>query len=237
MKIVCTSDLHGHLPQLPKCDLLLIAGDVCPSWNHDLSYQFAWLHTRFYEWLRDAPARKIILVWGNHDLIAEQEPGQLQRLNQVCTILTDELHVWEGLRIYGLPWQLRFFDWAFNLDEPELSEKYARIPECDIIVSHGPPAYMRVGTTVSGVEAGSEAFLRRIDQIQPSLVVCGHIHEGAGAWVRYPTVIANVSHLDEKYRVTTPPVMFELKPLVSSMLWDARDDGFENLCTSYTLAI
>ena len=60
MKVVATSDLHGTLPPIPACDLLLIAGDVCPVWDHKLFFQDIWLRTTFTDWLRAQPAKKIV---------------------------------------------------------------------------------------------------------------------------------------------------------------------------------
>ena len=61
MIICAVSDLHGQLPDIPKCDLLLIAGDVCPVTNHSLDFQEHWLDTEFRWWLKKIPAKKICM--------------------------------------------------------------------------------------------------------------------------------------------------------------------------------
>lgn len=201
MNVVCISDLHGNLPQIPSCDLLIIAGDVCPLASHHLSYQREWLNTDFRVWLEEVPATDIVGVWGNHDLIAEKSPDAVPSLR--WQVLQDSLAVVGGLRIYGLPWQRRFYDWAFNLDEPQLNRKYEAIPECDIIVSHGPP--LGYGDKPYGSEAvGSRAFRDRIDELTPALVVYGHIHEGAGFYRRSESILVNASLVTPKYKPTNP---------------------------------
>ena len=61
MNVVAISDLHGFLPETPPCDLLLIAGDVCPVWNHRWQFQRKWLREVFGPWLEAQPARKVVL--------------------------------------------------------------------------------------------------------------------------------------------------------------------------------
>jgi predicted phosphohydrolase len=208
MRIVCTSDLHGHLPDIEPCDLLLIAGDICPARDHTRLFQRWWLADTFAPWLEQVPAAERIMCWGNHDWIAEQAPHLVPTLPAV--VLTDQLHEWNGLRIYGLPWQRRFMDWAFNLDEPELSHKYEIIPECDIIISHGPPHGYGDYSPFEKQHCGSRAFVEAIDRVQPKLVVFGHIHEGAGRWQRGPSTLINGSLVDEKYHAVHSPWLIEL---------------------------
>jgi Icc-related predicted phosphoesterase len=205
--IVAVSDLHGVLPDIPVCDLLLIAGDVCPIVDHSLPFQAQWLETSFRSWLHSVPTRKIIFIAGNHDLIYVQRP-QLAPSNLPAVYLQDSGVEWEGIRIWVTPWQPRFFDWAFNLDEPDLATKWDLIPaDTDILVVHGPPRGYGDGVPERGGTrlAGSPSLLKWISAVRPRLVVFGHIHEGRGEWLLGDTVLANVTILDARYRHAYEP--------------------------------
>ncbi len=140
MNIVALSDLHGFLPDnVPACDLLLIAGDICPVENHAPLFHAQWLDGPFRFWLRRQSARKIIGIAGNHDLLFEQQPHLVPR-NLSWTYLQDSGTQFEGWNIWGTPWQPWFFDWAFNGDPERLRRQWSLIPdETDILVVHGPP--------------------------------------------------------------------------------------------------
>jgi hypothetical protein len=214
MKIVAMSDLHGYLPEVvPACDLLLLAGDLAPVRNHALDYQASWLNGDFRHWLRRLPARKIVGIAGNHDLIFEHAPERVPR-DLSWTYLQDAGLEWEGLRIWGTPWQPWFFDWAFNGTPELLRAKWALVPEgTDILVVHGPPRGYGDGVPERGGVrlCGCPHLLERIREIGPRLVVFGHIHEGRGQWQVGPSRLANVTLLDEAYRPVYPPCVFEME--------------------------
>src|SRR5712691_2552578 len=73
MRIVALSDQHGYLPDIPPCDLLIVAGDVCPDRFgpfmavHDPYQQQAWFDRTVRPWLAATPATHKLLTWGNHD--------------------------------------------------------------------------------------------------------------------------------------------------------------------------
>jgi predicted phosphohydrolase len=213
MKIVALSDLHGYLPTVPDCDLLLLAGDLTPVWNHELFDQARWLDTEFRAWLAGLPARHIVGVAGNHDFVFERAPYLLPR-DLPWTYLEDEGTEWQGLRIYGTPWQLPFCDWAFNLPPEALRRQWARIPDdTDVLVLHSPPFGYGDGvpTPDGGVRrCGCPHLLQRIEAIRPRLAVFGHIHEGRGEWQLGPTRLANVTFLDALYRPAYKPWTWEL---------------------------
>src|SRR5580658_8754431 len=96
-RIVAISDQHGVLPEIPACDLLLIAGDVCPVSNHAIDFQAAWLAAEFRQWLKCVPARKSVFIAGNHDFVFEQRSGFLPP-SFPATYLQDSGIEWEGLR-------------------------------------------------------------------------------------------------------------------------------------------
>ena len=155
--IVCISDLHEHLVDIPTCDLLLIGGDVSFAFKGDLHAKHGFLTGRFKTWLGQAPAEEIVLIAGNHDQSIEAWgiPAGLR-----CHYLQDEGIELFGLKLWGTPWQPWFYDWAFNAPlrdgESFLATKLDLIPpDTDIVVGHGPPQATgtapaaRVGTRTS----------------------------------------------------------------------------------------
>lgn len=202
-KIQCISDLHGKLSEGIDCDLLLIAGDICPIHNHQIWFQKQWLEYDFINWLKRQKYDKAIMIAGNHDFVFEHYPIQKYCGNNLI-YLQDDSYLYDNLKIYGSPWQPEFGGWAFNLPEEKLAEKWLTIPEdCDILLLHGPPK----GFGCAGLYgAGSQSLTDRIAEIQPKLVVCGHIHEGYGEYEIGQTKVINVSSLDEYYKIRKNPI-------------------------------
>lgn len=209
--IVCISDLHEHLVDIPACDLLLIAGDVSFAFKGDLTAKQAFLAGEFKHWLDRVPAQEIVLVAGNHDQSIEAH-GVPEGLR--CHYLEDaELELF-GLRIWGTPWQPWFYDWAFNAPrhngEEFLASKFAAMPvDTDIVVAHGPPR--GYGDLTRGAErVGSTAMTRTLERVQPRLMVCGHIHPAYGRYRLGATEIINASLVNEDYHPVNPAIKIEL---------------------------
>jgi len=194
--IAAMSDLHGYLPKVLECDLLLLAGDLCSDGKE--RDQARWLDTTFRLWLREAPAKEIVGIAGNHDWVFQTRPELVPMLP--WHYLQDSGVELFGLKIWGTPWQPVFFDWAFNLEEPELEKKWALIPDgTDLLVSHGPPRGYG-DRNVRGTSTGSPSLTKRIEQVKPRLVMCGHIHEARGEYQLGETRVVNVSQVDFQYR-------------------------------------
>lgn len=205
--IVCVSDLHEHLVEIPSCDLLVIAGDVSFAAKDDLTAKHAFLAGRFKDWLDELPAAEIVLVAGNHDQSIEAW-GMPEGLR--CHYLQDTAVELHGLRIWGTPWQPWFYDWAFNAPrfdgEDFLASKFDAIPEgTDIVVGHGPPH--DVGDrTPDGTHVGSTAMTATLERVRPRLMVCGHIHSAYGRYRLGDTEVINAALVDEDYRPVNAPV-------------------------------
>ena len=210
MRVAAISDLHGFLPEVPPCDLLLVAGDLCPVENHELSFQRDWLTGPFSEWLRGRDAARIVGIAGNHDFVAEEDPGLMRTLP--WTYLCDETTEVDGLRVHGSPWTPTFMDWAFMQDDTELATVWALIPaDVSVLVTHGPP-FGHGDLAVHGIRCGSHTLAARLPELeQLRLHVFGHIHEGWGSrGIDGQATIANVSYVDFDYRPVQPAAIFEL---------------------------
>jgi len=211
VRIAATADLHGELPIIPECDLLLICGDICPDVS--LVRQAQWLDNPFRQWLKEIPAQEIVGIAGNHDLIFEQAKDLVPK-GLRWHYLQDSSTELFGFKIYGTPWQLPFWG-AFNLEDNELIQKYQHIPEeIDIFLSHAPPfgIFDEVPTAKGSTQhTGSMALRTRVFETKPQLFVCGHIHCDVGIWQIEQTLFSNVSLLDDQMEITNSPVVFDLE--------------------------
>lgn len=203
MRICCLSDLHGNLIQVPDCDLLILAGDLCR--NHR---DYLWYSRSFKSWIDyNANKCKIVGVAGNHDFIFQNNPHEVPDMN--WTYLQDSGTKWNGLNIWGSPWQKRFCDWAFNADEDDMKNRWELIPkDTDILVLHGPP--YGYGDKTSEENVGSPSLLEKIKEIKPKLVVAGHIHSGYGIYDIEGTVFVNAALVDERYVLANKPIIIEI---------------------------
>jgi Icc-related predicted phosphoesterase len=220
MKIVATADLHGYFPEIEPCDLLLIAGDVCPIKSdsyalrmHEKGAQVRWICSEFAEWCSEQPAENIVWIAGNHDY-GPESPGFSRRAErkfpQNCQYLFDKWAMVDGKKVYGMPWTPNLPDWAFYASPRAWEFLSDDIPlDTDILVLHSPPR----GAMLDGGHpdwASPFIFEDICNRIQPELCVFGHIHEGYGEFNFRDIAFANVAYCDENYNPVQPPKEYTL---------------------------
>jgi uncharacterized protein len=177
MRLLAFSDIHRDLHRAGRLaerarevDVLVAAGD------------FASVH-RGLEELIDVLVvieTPTVLVPGNNE--TDSALREACRGWSAARVLHGEGTEIDGVAFFGLgagvpvtPW-----GWSFDLTEEEAADRLAACPDGGVLVVHSPPK----GYVDGKRHLGSEAVLRTIEEKQPRLVVCGHIHEAAGEEAR-----------------------------------------------------
>ena len=173
MKIVAISDTHGYLPELPQCDVVVIAGDIIPLHiQKQYETSIAWLSGPFQDWALNLKCEKVIFIAGNHDFVFEKlwrggdyattdphwsmynNPILMRNLlfqlddrdNPKIVYLQDSEVIYKGVKFYGTPWCPELRNWAFYGSSDELSIRFESIPEdTDILITHCPPRFGHQG--------------------------------------------------------------------------------------------
>jgi len=213
-RIVCLSDTHNcnERIEVPDGDVLIHAGDATTVGTHEQI-------RRFSDWFASLPHPHKVFVAGNHDWLFEKDNDSARSLlDPAIVYLQDSAIEIDGLKIYGSPWQPRFFDWAFNLNRgQEMAEKWAMIPDdIDILITHGPPNGILDLVPRKGWDenTGCEELRKRVEKITKvgrlKLHVFGHIHCGYGVHDDSGVKFVNASTCDEQYDPTQPPIVIDL---------------------------
>lgn len=172
MKILAFSDLHCDLKQAGRlvemsgeADVVVGAGD------------YASVH-RGLEKTVDKLAsidKPTLLVPGNN----ETDDALFSACEEwpVATVLHGGRADVGGVAFFGLgggtpttPW-----DWSFDLTDTEAELKLADCPEGGVLIVHSPPKGFLDGS--GDTHFGSEEILKVVEEKQPRIVLCGHIHE------------------------------------------------------------
>ncbi len=212
------SDLHGALPEIEPCDVLVLAGDLVPlELQADATRSRNWFSTVFAAWLDGVPATEVVGVAGNHDFMLSWDLSRgVHRwlFDANWTYLQDAgVRLECGLSVWGTPWSPGTSDWAFSSDEQALREAFKDIPDgLDVLITHTPPFGKGdrapaapdplLGHLNDYRHIGSRELQHAIHRARPRLVVFGHVHADGGWRIQIDdTLYANVSVLDEAYRL------------------------------------
>lgn len=206
MTIAAFSDSHSSsLPPIEEhVDVVCIAGDISPlNIQRDQKSMIMWFEVVFLKWCRETPAKLILLVPGNHDFLFESrydynEAIAYRKLENKVKVLINESYTFDDVVFYGCPCCISPRGWAF------ISDKFYKIiPKCDVLICHQAPSIEKVGCSYPGLpwerDFGSRELAKKIWEINPRMVFCGHIHSGQHYAKDNGTEVYNVSLLDEDY--------------------------------------
>lgn len=213
LRIICLSDTHNCNEQIivPEGDILIHAGDAT---NRGTMEEIIF----FNQWFANFSHKYKIFVAGNHDWLFETNNLRARSLLDDSIIyLQDSSVEIEGLKIYGSPWQPRFFDWAFNLNRgAEMAEKWKLIPHnTDILITHGPPFGIldEVPRRYWIENTGCEELRKKVEEISQfnklKLHIFGHIHCGYGTAENFGVKFINAANCDEEYNPTQMPIIVD----------------------------
>jgi Icc-related predicted phosphoesterase len=189
MKLLLFSDLHTDtsaarrlVERAPAFDVLIGAGDFA-STRRGIE--------RCIDILK-AIQQPVVLVAGNNET-TEELVAACRQWPQAHVLHGSGVTV-NGVEFFGLGGGVPvtpFGDWSYDFTEQQAAELLQQCPPRGVLISHSPPQGA-VDNSSRRSNLGSTAVRTVVEQKQPLLVVCGHIHACAGqtAYIG-PTPVVN----------------------------------------------
>jgi len=174
MKVLAFVDVHGDINALKnitkksaEADLLICAGDLS-NWGQKLDYLLS---------LLSKTKKLLLIIPGNHETNKE--------IKKSCSLFdfAQDLHK----ASYSLNNYI-FFGYGgggFALSNSEfegITKKFKKTIKKNskiILITHAPPYKTTLDKLPIG-HRGCKSIRKFVEDIQPKLVICGHMHENAG---------------------------------------------------------
>lgn len=165
-RVVVISDTHERhegICKLPPCDLFIHCGDILMLGRLSSEKTALKKLMKFNQWLSGVPAKKRIVVAGNHDKpIATLGKEKTKEILSNCEYLENEGTSYGKLRIWGTPWSSgNSGNTAFQSEEFHSKVKTECPEEVDILITHG---------TIGDLE----------QRVKHRIHFCGHNHNSYG---------------------------------------------------------
>jgi len=196
MKVLATADFHGNLEAAKRAalkaknigaDVVIVCGDI----THFGSFKDAEIM------LSPLTALKLPLLYvpGNCDppSLLEREIENAKLLHGKCQTIGNLSFIGAGSvpidRVHPSPLEVSDEEIFTALTQ---GLKQCESPDFVIVATHSPPIYTKLDVAYFGGHVGSPSLRRFIEQNQPSVVFCGHIHEARGIDYIGDTLVANI---------------------------------------------
>ncbi len=184
MRILAFTDIHGSYSTVEEIlsreftgngfDVILLGGDITthgtPAEAHDAVARF------------QKSGKPVLTVAGNMDPIAlEQTFSMLGGSINACGKNIGDAGFFG---VSGAPHS--FLHTPYEISEEEIFRRAeagwneAKSARWKIFVPHAPPFNTKVDKVFAGKHVGSVSVRKFIEEKQPEVVVCGHIHEARG---------------------------------------------------------
>ena len=194
MTILAITDIHGAYDLTEKIiaaehpDILVIGGDLT---NIGTVGEAEAAIKKFR-----VHCKQIFAVAGNMDL--PQHDGLYSRLG---FSLNGAAQIVDGVGFFGVSAAPHSpLHTPYEITEEEIAARIAdgyaavKAAKRKIFVPHAPPFGTKVDIIHNGYHVGSSAVRDFIEDAQPDLVICGHIHEGKGQDTIEKTKIINCGY-------------------------------------------
>lgn len=216
VKSIIISDTHNQHKSLtlPEGDLIIHAGD-CTGRGTGREVE------KFLHWFSNLDYQYKIMIAGNHDFYLEKIaldnpkkpklPSIENYIPEGVIYLNDSGIEIEGIQFWGSPIQPWFYNWAFNRKRgAEIKKHWDLIPSStDVLITHGP-VYGILNLCDHGERVGCKDLLTKVNELNPSHFICGHIHEAYGVEKVGATTFINASVLDQNYKLKNEPIVIDL---------------------------
>lgn len=240
MRVICSSDTHGHLipdSKLPDGDVFVLAGDITPiKFDRVNSLVDNWFNNTFVPWLGSLKYKHKIIIAGNHDFYLHSRTNEMIQKQLAWTgthYLRDQLIELEGKTFLGIPWCSNLPRWAFNKDEDVLDEDLQKLKAdlgldskaIDLLILHAGPKILNFGKSLDCIscdpetglygapEFGNEALAKFVLDVKPRFCISGHLHSAEHnlMTINYGrTKLACVSYLGEDYKPKYDPLVLDI---------------------------